>query len=315
MSSGGGDLAIFDAHCHLAVTDMIPDAFVADVAGNIDRRLAAEGIARPDGRTAAVLAAQHTDEYGDQLIAEMDAAGISRCVLLAPDFSFRMAIPLSQEQVAARHHEIRLRHPGRFWVFIGADPRRGPAGVTAFEQVLHRYGFEGLKLYPPCGYSPSDRGLYPYYEICAARGLPVLVHTGPTAGRLDYAPAHPLNLDGAARDFPAVNFILGHGGLVHLDVSGYLATYRRNVYLDIGGFAGTSFPGGWQAHLSRLFRLGLNHKIVFGTDWPLNRLSGGYRRLVDEIVHGPIVFAGVKQRERQLILAGNLARLLPGATA
>ncbi|MEI5100732.1 amidohydrolase family protein [Streptomyces sp. PmtG] len=157
-----------------------------------------------------------------------------------------------------------MRHPGRFWVYIGVDPRRGPEGVSAFERMVDAYGLDGVKLYPPCGYSPSDPGMYPYYEICAARSLPVFVHTGPTARSLDYEPAHPMNVDRAARDFPAVDFVLGHGGLTHVETCAYLAAYRPNVYLDTGGFASAPSLSAWPEHLNRLFRLGVNHKIVFG---------------------------------------------------
>jgi predicted TIM-barrel fold metal-dependent hydrolase len=180
--------------------------------------------------------------------------------------------------------------------------------------MVNEYGFDGIKLYPPCGYSPSDKDLYSYYEVCAARALPVFVHTGPTAASLDFGPAHPLEIDQAARDFPSIPFILGHGGVTHVDVAAYLAAHRRNVYLDIGGFAGAPTIGEWPVHLNRLFRLGLNHKIIFGTDWPLNRLSGGLERLVGEIVNGPEVFAGIRRREESLILRDNLLRVLsPGS--
>lgn len=61
--------------------------------------------------------------------------------------------------------------------------------------------------------------------------------------------------------FPSVKFVLGHGGVTHVEVSAYLAAYRANVYVDIGGFAGGTLPGGWKAHLNKLFRMGINHKI------------------------------------------------------
>ncbi len=311
MDSPTGGPVIFDAHCHVASADFIPGRFVADVAENMVRRQEAEGIRSRPGQALAALSAGHRDDLADGLVQEMDRAGISRTVLLAPDFGVTDRMRLSLDEMAARHHQIRQRHPSRFWVFIGVDPRRGKEGLDSFGRHVTEYGFEGIKLYPPCGYSPSDERLFPYYEICAERGLPVFVHIGPTAGSYQYDLAHPLQLDRAARLFPAVNFVLGHGGLVHLDVTGYLAAYRRNVYLDIGGFAGTAFPDGWEAHLNRLFRLGLNHKIVFGTDWPLNRLSGGLKRLIDTVTQGPTVFDGVKKREQRLILAGNLTRLLP----
>ncbi|MEU1736932.1 amidohydrolase family protein [Streptosporangium sp. NPDC020145] len=314
MNAGAGGappVPVYDGHCHVASTDFIPMRFIEDVVANVHRRLEAEGAAPRRGRLVDAYVAQHQDHHADQLVREMDDSGVDRAVLLVPDFTLRMASPLTIEEMARRHHEIRLRHPDRFWVYIGADPRRGPEGVELFERLVDTYGFDGLKLYPPCGYSPSDPGLYPYYEVCAARSLPVFVHTGPTAGSLDFAPAHPLRVDQAVRDFPRVNFVLGHGGVTHVDVAAYLAAFRRNVYLDIGGFAGAATPGGWPAHLRHLFRLGLNHKIIFGTDWPLNRISGGLGRLVEEVVRGPRVLAGLPRREHALILNRNLLRVLP----
>ena len=72
----------------------------------------------------------------------------------------------------------------------------------------------------------------------------------------------------------------------------------------------------WPQALNRLFRIGINHKIVFGTDWPLNRMSGGLTRLVRQVVDGGEVFAGVRPAEQALILGENLMRVLPsGQTA
>ncbi|GHF52368.1 hypothetical protein GCM10010218_37280 [Streptomyces mashuensis] len=284
------------------------------MAGNVHARLSAHGAGPDPGRLTDGYAAQHDDHLADGLVAEMDRAGVARAVLMVPDFGLRMDCPLPMAEMARLHHEIRLRHPGRFWVYIGADPRRGPEGLAEFERSLDAYGFDGLKLYPPCGYSPSDRALYPYYEVCAARELPVFVHTGPTARSLDYDPAHPLRIDAAARDFPSVDFVLGHAGLTHVETAGYLAAHRPNVYLDIGGFASTPTLPRWPEHLNRLFRLGVNHKIIFGTDWPLNRLADGLRRSVAEVVEGPTVFAGVGRRDRELLLHENLLRVLAPAS-
>ncbi|QIB41993.1 amidohydrolase family protein [Streptomyces aureoverticillatus] len=305
---------VFDGHCHVASTRFIPRAFVEDVASNVQCRLGSLGAAPRPGRVADGLAAQHEDHLADGLVEEMDAAGVERAVLLVPDFGLRMTGTAEPEEAARLHHEIRLRHPGRFWVYIGVDPRRGPEGVVAFERMVDAYGLDGVKLYPPCGYSPSDPGLYPYYEICADRALPVFVHTGPTARSLDYGPAHPMRIDRAARDFPDIPFVLGHGGLTHVDTCAYLAAYRPNVYVDTGGFAsGPSLPY-WPEHLNRLFRMGINHKIIFGTDWPLGRLNGGLKGLMGEVVDGPTVFAGVSRTDRNLLLRENLLRVLaPGS--
>lgn len=302
---------IVDAHCHVASDRFIPRQFMDDVAANVMARLDAEGQALAPARALAMVADHHQDHEADRLVAEMDRAGVARAVLLVPDFGLAMKCDLEPDEMAEAHHAIRLRHPGRFHVFVGVDPRRGAEGLAFFEQAVTDYGFEGLKLYPPCGFSPSDPMLDPYYELCLDRGLVVFLHTGPTARSLGFRSAHPIEVEGAARRFPDVPFVLGHGGVTHVPTAAYLAQYRPNVYLDLGGFAGATYPDGWEAHLRDLFRVGLNHKIVFGTDWPLNRMSGGLRRLVARFQADDGVLAGVRPRERRLVMAGNIDRLLP----
>jgi predicted TIM-barrel fold metal-dependent hydrolase len=302
---------VYDGHCHVASTELIPHGFTHDVAGNVTARLTAMGLPAETDRIAARYAQEMGDHLADRLIVEMDAAGVDRSVLLYPDFGLTIHGAPAPPEMAARHREIIRRHPGRFWGFLGVDPRRGEDGVAEFSQALDAGGIDGIKLYPPCGYSPSDRRLYPYYEICAARRMPVFVHTGPSARRLDNRSARPVLVDSAARDFPTVPFILGHAGLTHVGSAAELAAARFNVYLDIGGFGSTPTLPDWKTHLNRLFRLGVNHKIVFGTDWPLGRRAGGLKRLVREVVDGPVVLAGVGRRETAMLLHENLLRVLP----
>ena len=202
---------VLDAHCHVASTRFIPPAFFEGLCRNVAVRLAANGAKRSIGELMDMYAKSSQDHDADGLIGEMDSAGIHQAVLLLPDFTWVMKSELTIAEMWARHHEIQTRHAGRFFVFGGVDPRWGADGIALFEKGVREYGFRGLKLYPPCGYSPSDRSLYPYYEICRERGLPVLMHVGPTSPTLDFSFGHPGLVDAAARDFPEVNFILEIG--------------------------------------------------------------------------------------------------------
>jgi uncharacterized protein len=148
---------------------------------------------------------------------------------VAADYSHAARCALAPPELAALHHRVSLRHPGRFSVFWGVDPRSGQDGLDLFEKWVRQYGFAGLKLYLLCGYSPGDPRLYPYFERCAAWGPQVLSHTGPGWGPLDFFYGQPLLLDAAARDFPAVNFILGHGCDPHTCEAAHLCAHRPNV--------------------------------------------------------------------------------------
>lgn len=301
---------IIDAQTYLASELVVPRAFLEYQAANAVQRMAAYGHRIGVDRMTDQLLALHQDDDGDRLVAELDAAGVDQAYLLAADYSQAAKCALSPPEMAELHARVLRRHPGRFHVFWGVDPRSGRDGVELFEHCVTEYGFAGLKLYPLCGYSPSDRGLYPYFEICAERGLPVLSHTGPGWGPLDFTFGDPLLIDRAAHDFPGVDFILGHGGVSNVDVATYLCGHRPNMYLDVSQFHATLSSDGWQKHLNRLFRCGIDHKILFGTCWPSYRMTHSLTELLADFAPDGAVFDGVAAPARRLIMGGTAARLV-----
>src|SRR3569833_1653356 len=155
---------IIDAHCHVASTDFIPMDFVVGTARNIAAKLKATGVERSIAELSEAVRKQHQDHQADGLIRELDESGVSRAVLLLPDFTFVSRCDLTIAEMIERHRRIVDRHPGRFLVFAGVDPRWGRDGLDLFAKTIRDPRFHGLKLYPPNNYSPSDRALYPYYE-------------------------------------------------------------------------------------------------------------------------------------------------------
>lgn len=301
---------VLDSHVNLASERTVPRSFIEDQADNVAHRMSALGQQVAPGRIRERLLSLYQDHHADRLVAELDAAGIGQAVLVAPDYSHVAPCALDRAEIAALHDEVRRRHPGRFRVFWGVDPRSGDAGVELFERCVTEYGFDGLKVYPLNGYSPSDPGLYPYYELCRQWGLPVLTHTGPAWQALEFAYGRPLLVDRAARDFPEVDFVLGHGGVRSVDEAVDLCVHRPNLHLDIAGFQSVNSPEGWQAHLNTLFRRGVNHKILFGSDWSAYRAATTLPGVVRHFTGDGPVFAGVKPSQQRLIMGGNLLRLL-----
>jgi predicted TIM-barrel fold metal-dependent hydrolase len=257
-----------------------------------------------------LLLSQCQDHDGSGLIKEMDAAGISKSIVLLPDFTYIFASDISISEMYDQHQAFLKKHQDRVAVFAGIDPRWGKDGLDLFEKGVKEYGFSGLKLYPPCGYSPSDKILYPFYEICRAHQIPVLLHTGPTSPVLEHHWAEAKLIDTAAHLFPEVNFILAHGGVHDVEKCVSLCAYRPNLYLDIGAFASLIGPTGWQGKMAHLFSQGINHKIIFGTDWPVVRPPGGQASIIREFCaeNGPL--NGISLKQKELILRGNISRLL-----
>lgn len=270
---------IIDSHGHVASTRVLPREFFKGWAENLQRKLGMDDV--PVERVESMLLDMLRDESCDELLDEMDEAGIDKVLLLIIDFAF--VFPEAQfdlEEVHRIHRQL-LEKSDRFLVFSGVDPRRGQEGVDFFEKAIRDWGFHGLKIYPPCGYSPSDPALFPFYEVCRKYRVPVLTHVGPTSERLSFRHSQPMDIDEAARLYPEVDFILAHAGvMLHQDAS-LVAEYRSNVYLDMSGFQGGLQNGHFRNCLRWHLERGLIHKLLFGIDWPIHRFFGSQRKWLE----------------------------------
>lgn len=298
---------IIDCHGHLASTRVLPEVFFHGWARNVGRKLQLGEDS--EGRVQDLLLSGMQDDVCDALASEMTEAGIAKTVLLIIDFG--VVFPEAQFDIELVHemHRPLARKPDRWSVFSGVDPRRGKLGLDLFEKAVRDWGFAGLKVYPPCGYSPSDASLFPFYEVCRAYRVPVLTHVGPTSEALSFAHTTPMDVDEAARRFPDVDFILAHAALRWDADARLLAEYRSNVYLDTSGFQDGLANGEFAAALSAHIRHGLSHKLLFGIDWPIHRLFGTQRRWVESF-QDVCTAIRVPAADRERILWGNCAELL-----
>jgi predicted TIM-barrel fold metal-dependent hydrolase len=300
------DRRIVDFHCHVADGMCFPPSFRDGVIDNMALSLTSRGVPLTREKVAMMHAGTLRDPLCDELVREMDAAGITESVLLLPDFTYAMRDTThSIEELIDHHRAVRERHPGRFRVFVGVDPRWGQAGIDLFEKAIRDYGFDGMKLYPPCGYRLDDRSLYPFYEICSAYSLPVLTHVGATAPALDFEIARPIFVDRPARDFPGIDFVLAHGTVAYAEECAMLCNNRPNVYIDVSGYEGAG-PEGLRAVFSR----GINHKILFGTDWPIFRMQGRQASFVQRLTSHEMFPESMSETDRELFFHGNADRLL-----
>jgi uncharacterized protein len=101
----------------------------------------------------------------------------TRFIVLPLDMTYLNAGPL-ELGIDAQHEELaRLRDEYRDTVvpFAAVDPRHDGI-VEKTITLVEGHGFRGIKLYPPTGFHPFDRRLWPLYEYAEAHGLPVLSH-------------------------------------------------------------------------------------------------------------------------------------------
>jgi uncharacterized protein len=102
----------------------------------------------------------------------------TRFVLLPMDMT-QMNAGTVAVGIDAQHAEIatlRSHYPaGTIIPFVAVDPRHDQV-VEKTIALIEEHDFRGLKLYPPTGYHPYDRRLWPLYEYAQQHDLPVLTH-------------------------------------------------------------------------------------------------------------------------------------------
>ncbi len=298
---------IIDFHTHIASELFLPRAFNEGTAKNMAVSMESKGLLVNKEKIIRLQSSTMKDHYCDQMVEEMTMAGVDEAVLLLPDFTY--ALPgdeMTISDMIDHHRDVLNRHPGKFRVFLGVDPRWGEEGLALFHKAIRDYGFHGLKLYPPCGYHASEKILYPFYEICREYSIPVLMHIGATSPVLSFEYAKPMYVDQAAKDFPEVDFVLAHASVHYQDECAMLCTNRPNVYLDVSGYAMSDV-----AIMQPLFNRGIAHKILFGTDWPIFRLQGKQKNVVDKLMGDTAAFPpGMTHADKDLFFYKNAERIL-----
>ncbi|MCD2196433.1 amidohydrolase family protein [Actinomycetospora endophytica] len=191
--------------------------------------------------------------------------------------------------------------PERFRIVANVNPHvHHPVARELDRQLDH--GAVALKIHPVhAGIATNDRELYPAYARCVERGIPVIVHTGPS-----FFPGatsrhgDPVLVDDVLRDFPDLTVVLAHGGRGwSYDAAASLALTRDNVWLDIAGLPPKRLPTYYAS--SGLDRVAT--KSIFGTDSPAASPARNVAAIRD---------LGLSEELTDAVLGGNAQRVFPG---
>ena len=160
-------------------------------------------------------------------------------------------------------------------------------GLDLFRRSVLEWGFSGMKLYPPMGFSLLDETLEPYLEICAERRLPVLTHSGPSLPALESEFARPVYVQELARAHPELRLVIAHGGYSIGTPEVRRAVEADNVMVDVSGFQAHSASVGWDRATRDLgwvlepdFH---EQRVLFGTDFPLFHFAVGLKHDLERI--------------------------------
>jgi predicted TIM-barrel fold metal-dependent hydrolase len=190
----------------------------------------------------------------DDLVAEMDAAGIDRAVVHA--VSGRLG------DVAA----FLRQHPSRFALSTEVDPRDGMAAVHAVHRAVVEFGAVLIRVVPFVVGAPATQNIYyPVFAKCAELGVAVSVHTGMSPLAVAARHQHPLHLDEVALFFPELRIVMAHGADPWWRVAIRLIEKHPNLYMMTSAWAPRYLPDELVQAMNRRLR----GKVMFATDYPM----------------------------------------------
>lgn len=158
--------------------------------------------------------------------------------------------------------------------FLSVDPRKAKKnGIdNLYELILDAFTpdnngnqFFGIKVYPALGYLPSDINLWPVYEVCEAKNIPVIVHCGGTIIRT------------YLNDYDLYGY--------QIDVNGDIISLRHHMDIPNGKKRAEFLngPQHWEVILKKYPKLKLNLAHFGGVDNWLNLADTNHNHAVETI--------------------------------
>jgi predicted TIM-barrel fold metal-dependent hydrolase len=231
--------------------------------------------------------AEHTEYKPEQIIATMDAVGISKSVVFAMSTTATRAIDMAEQAVA--------QYPDRLVPYVYALPRFDRPIVDELDDALDKRSFRGIKIHA------GECSLQPYVidtvlHLAGRYDVPCLVDCG---GRLG-------EMAGMLKRYPNTKCIIAHLGRYLCEDADLidrfidLAEECDNAYLDVSGVVLT------QKIKEATERIG-SARVIWGTDGPhLAPDTAGFARAEIEKVTA-LHLAPEVERD---VLGGSIARLL-----
>ncbi|HOB29160.1 MAG: amidohydrolase family protein [Dethiobacteria bacterium] len=276
---------IIDTHVHIISPEL--------------RREAQHFIEKDDFLAQICSSPVHKFASVEDLLAEMERCRVQKAAVCS--------FPFSDEGICREVNDYLLEaarnYPGRFLPMVAVDPRQ--RWMEREIARCHDAGAAGVGELFPWGqqFDLAGNEASQLASYCCERGLPLLLHVNEPVGH-EYAGKGTVSVKEAA------NFALGHpqlqiiyahwgGGLFFYELMPELKQGLKHLFYDTA-----ASPFLYRPAIYRVAReIGLLHKILLGTDYPL--ISP--RRYLQELAS-----SGLSPAEQKLVCSENARRLFPG---
>lgn len=291
---------LIDAHIHFT-----PPSLAADLDAFMQTEpfwglMLASG---PDGKSVQGWAT------AERMIADMDAAGIDKVVLMG-EYRRTHAGCVARNNQAL---EIVRRWPDRVIAFAMVQPKAGQVALDELARCLDG-GMRGVGELGPYGqgYRLHDPDFLRVVELCIEHDVPLNLHTNEEVGGFYPGKATTPLRDyyGLAARYPELKLILAHwgGGLFFYELMPEVRRTLANVWYDT---AASPLLFRTRDIFDVALRCIDHRKLLYASDYPLRlyprrQTEPDFRPFLAEIDALPSVAPDV----RDDILGGNAARLL-----
>ncbi|MCS5638011.1 MAG: amidohydrolase family protein [Myxococcota bacterium] len=191
----------------------------------------------------------------DELIGQMDAAGVERAIL---------SVSLETPQAAVL--ECVKHYPDRFSLAAVCDPTAHMKACWDLEALVADQPVVMARVVPFLhDLPPNHRDYYPLYAKCCDLDLPISVNTGIPGPPMPGECQHPMHLDRVCLDFPKLRVCMAHGADPWWSVALRLMLKYKGLHLMTSAFAPKYFP----SELIHFMNTRGADKILYASDHPV----------------------------------------------
>jgi uncharacterized protein len=267
----------------------------------------------------------------EQFLREWSVAEINRMVYEESGTDLLVAMPLPLTDLFRdglspwqRCVELQRLNPDRtvFWGTV--NPLEGRKALDEMEVQVKEYGAKAFKFYnvrydygAPFPWRMDDPHVaFPIYEKAQELGVNLIgVHKGVPLGPQPIEATQTWDMDGAAANFPDINFVIFHVGLPFIDETCWQLVRFPNLYASIAATVNfvVRSPRQFAEWIGKLLFWCGEDKIIYGSEtpiwhpkWALNALWNF--QIPQDMVDG-YGYPQLTEQAKRKILGENLIRL------
>ena len=223
----------------------------------------------------------------EQFLRRWEPDEISRMVFEESDTDMLVAMPLPLTDLFRdglspwqRCVELAQQNPERtvFWGTV--NPLEGRKALDEMEVQVKEYGARAFKFYnvrydygEPFPWRMDDpKVAFPVYEKALELGINLIgVHKGVPLGPQPVEATQTWDMDGAAANFPDINFVIFHVGLPFIDETCWQLVRYPNLYASIAATVNfvVRSPRQFAEWLGKLLFWAGEDKIIYGSEAPI----------------------------------------------